>query len=79
MHLQERGVEKWQPPCWTKKCNTSTANYEGLEEWIKFLYLILQASNIAPSTVSTLLEQADANDPETLEIVILMANKLRAG
>lgn len=77
--LQKRGKDKWLPPCWYEACHTAQYQYKGVRLWIEFLYLILQASNLSESLVLELLEQADAKDGETIELVVLASTYLRAG
>ena len=52
--------------------------YEGLIDWHMFLLLIYKTSEIAPGMIDLLLKEADAMDPETLELIVDMTIHLRA-
>lgn len=77
--LAQKGKDKWQPPCWTEYCHTAKYQYAGVRTWIEFLYLVLHASNLSQGLVVRLLEDAEVRDSETLELIIIASNHLRAG
>ena len=68
------------PMCWAKRCRTSEHQFEQLGVFLNFWGAIWRNQNvIAHGLGRKLLREANALDPETLELLAVMDGWLESG
>jgi hypothetical protein len=71
-HQKKGGKIQIKPPmCWSKPCRNSSAQFEGIDDWVLILTR-LRGSELVKATGlgRDLLERADAMDDETIDLLM---------